>query len=348
MRLFPVNKSFQFIYDEYFIPWFDKLARQMLQQTASTSLPSDEGMWTPSLTLFKKSRYHPDFNDVKKRPKHYHARCRDCDELNTLRLRGFVNNEQKVAYQIAFAAHEAEARSWHEHEETVKAVSRRNPSQTMVLGYDDTSDLQLPKFTNRDIKNLTKTRLHVIPFNITNYTSGETAYVYTLKNRYPKGANRLCTVLYHYLRKVKYGDHPCKYARKLYLHADNYSENKNNVVIMFCCELVSRGWFDEIYMEFGPPGHTHNGTDAVHRIHNRVAGNFTSLTLGDFQRCWKHSWRKSYTMPDAVLNDAHLDWVSRYQGSQNRIAGFTTTTHDHRSVSAFLIHNSPRGAGWLY
>ena len=152
----------------------------------------------------------------------------------------------------------------------------------MVLGYDDTSSVGFPKFTNRDIKNLSQSRLHVIPFNITNYTSGETAYVYTLKGGFPKGGNRLCTVLYKYLRKVKFGDHPCKYARTLYLVADNYSENKNNCVFAFCTELVMRGWFDEIYLEFGPVGHTHNGTDAIHRIHKNCytrKGSLSDISL---------------------------------------------------------------------
>lgn len=132
--------------------------------------------------------------------------------------------------------------------------------------------------------------------------TGESAYVYTLKNRYKKGANRLCTVLYYYLRKVKWGQTDSRFARSLFLHADNYGENKNNVVLQFLSELgnlhewvwylfvlnlfircllracllrtplplVMRGWFDDIYVEFGPTGHTHNGTDAVHHIHNRV------------------------------------------------------------------------------
>jgi hypothetical protein len=132
--------------------------------------------------------------------------------------------------------------------------------------------------------------------------------VYTLKNRYKKGANRLCTVLYYYLRKVKHGPTDSRFARSLYLHADNYSENKNNVVLQFLSELgelqrthdmfifysnlllsnkclfrtlmhvVMRGWFDDIYVEFGPTGHTHNGTDAVHHIHNRVL-DFSCYTL---------------------------------------------------------------------
>ena len=331
IRLFPVNKPFLFIYDQFFTPWFQKLNR-------ATAADDDELAWQPSFECFRKARQHPDFKDVKHRPKHYHARCRDCDELSAIRLRGFVNDEQKLAFDIAFKAHQAEARSWHEHEESVKAESRRNGGRnSVVIGYDDTSALELPKFTNRDVKNLSKSRLQVIPFNLTNYTSGETAYVYTLKGRYPKGANRLCTVLYRYLHKLKHGTHPSRYARKLYLHADNYAENKNNTLFMFATHLVMLGWYDEVYIEYGPPGHTHNGTDAVHRIHNQVAGNFTSLTLGQFQQTWKHAWRKDFSMPAAVINDAHLDFVNYYEPYKQAISGFTNTLHDPRSVKAFKI-----------
>jgi hypothetical protein len=73
----------------------------------------------------------------------------------------------------------------------------------------------------------------------------------------------------------------------------------------------------------------------VHRIHNRVAGNFYSATVGCFQTHWKDCWRKDYSMPVAVINDAHLDFTSRYQDFQARVAGFTNTKNDSRSVKAF-------------
>ena len=119
----------------------------------------------------------------------------------------------------------------------------------------------------------------MVPFNIMNYANGDSTYVYTSKNRYSKGGNRLCTVLYHILRRVKWGKHGCRHARTLILHADNFTENKNNVLLCFLCELIMRGWFDVIILEYGPPGHTHNGRDAVHYIHNRIAGMYYSFTL---------------------------------------------------------------------
>ena len=125
---------------------------------------------------------------------------------------------------------------------------------------------------------------------------------------------------------------------ELTIHADNFSENKNNDLFLFLCELIYRGWFRNIKLEFGPPGHTHNGNDAVHSIHNQIAGNFNSLTLGDFIRMWVHSWRKNYTIPEAVIMEVQYDWIQRYENVwTERLAGFTNTTCDPKTVSAFMF-----------
>ena len=37
--------------------------------------------------------------------------------------------------------------------------------------------------------------------------------------------------------------------------------------------MVSRGWYDVVELYYGPVGHTHNGVDADHKIHNQDAKN---------------------------------------------------------------------------
>jgi hypothetical protein len=37
---------------------------------------------------------------------------------------------------------------------------------------------------------------------------------------------------------------------------------------------------DDILLVYRPVGHTHNGIDAIHKIHNQNLGNFVSGTLG--------------------------------------------------------------------
>ena len=44
--------------------------------------------------------------------------------------------------------------------------------------------------------------------------------------------------------------------------------NQNNEVFAYYSDMVAAGWFDSVELRFGPVGHTHNGMDAVHKIHN--------------------------------------------------------------------------------
>ena len=119
-----------------------------------------------------------------------------------------------------------------------------------------------------------------MPQHLTNYSTGTRTYLYHPKEGGPKGANRLCTVLYHEIRRVKHSDHRARFARTLYLVADNAADNKNTDVIAFCCELVSRKWFDSVEFAFGEVGHTHNGEDAAHHVLNECVGRHVALTLG--------------------------------------------------------------------
>jgi hypothetical protein len=339
LRLFPVNESFRNIYIQYFTPWYCK---QMYQKKLQTGCSNDELPWKPSESTFIRARWDEDFKNVSRRARHYHVQCRKCNELKVRRMKGFINDEHFATWQVELECHEREKLGWRKLEKAREAEVLAPNSDCILLSYDDTTSFGLPRFSNRPIKNIPKSRFKIIPFNICNYASGENAYVYTVKGRYLKGGNRLCSTLYHYLRKIKWGNHTCRGARRLYLHADNASENKNNTVFCFLSELVYRGWFDEIIMEFGPPGHTHNGRDAVHHIHNRIAGNFYSFTIGEFQRCWQHSWIKEGTMPDAVIMDAQYDWDMRYQG-RNDIQGFTKTAGDPAIALAFRFKRNTDG-----
>jgi hypothetical protein len=335
LRLFPVNNSQRFIYDTYFMSWIQK------QIPDVDGYSDDEDLYyfkIPSFSCFKSARWDKDFRDVTSRAKHYHCLCETCDKLKARRLKGFANSDHQATWQAMFDAHEAEKHGWRKLEAAREAQVKANPSDSILLSYDDTSALKLPKLSNRDVKNVTKSRLSVTPFNICNYGSGESAYVYTVKNRFKKGGNAICTVLYHMLRKIKFGDHESRNARTLYLHADNASMNKNNVLFQFLTEIIQKQWFDTVYLEFGPPGHTHNGRDAVHHIHNRIAGNFFSFTLGEFQGTWVHSWRKNNTMPTAVVADVQYDWAGRYANIESKtISGFTKTMYAKDAVYAFKI-----------
>ena len=117
--------------------------------------------------------------------------------------------------------------------------------------------------------------------------------------------------------------------------ADNYSENKNNILFVFLAEMVHRGWFDTIEMYFGPVGHTHNGCDAVHYVHNQIAGNNTCLTLADLWATFPSAWHDEHKRPQPVVLDQLYDWVSHYSQCSRPVSFFTRTPTQQSYVRAF-------------
>jgi hypothetical protein len=57
------------------------------------------------------------------------------------------------------------------------------------------------------------------------------------------------------------------------------------------------------------------------------------------------SWKKSFTLPTAVLNHTHLNFVKRYHDIGRKISGFTKTKWDPKTASAFKISWSRLGTG---
>jgi hypothetical protein len=169
--------------------------------------------------------------------------------------------------------------------------SQHNPAEQTTLAYDDTESFGLPHFTKRDYKGLTSSRYEVIPFLIEDYGRNKRSYIYTSKGRFKKGGNRLCTELYYQLRAIKFSGTRAAHARKLVMIADNASENKNNTLLAFDHDLVYHGWYDEVIRLYGLVGHTHNGIDGNHQIHNEVFAFVSSLSVRlvhfmiDFTRC---------------------------------------------------------------
>ena len=270
-----------------------------------------------------------------------HCRCKTCAELQTLLIRACQQGVDRAVHETAAMKHYAEVRRWRSFEEFTFTQSRHDEG-VVVLTFDDTSALGLPRFTKREIKNMTNVRIRVVPWNLTNHGAGENYYIYTVYEMYKKGGNRLCTTLYHYLRRLKYntppeghGPNKQRTARKLILMADNYGENKNNIVFAFCAELVLRGWFDVVQFFFGPVGHTHNGNDSVHYTHNQIAGNQVSVTLAEFFTAYHASWKKPETRPQPAVLDVVYDWESYYDTHLQRIACFNKTRNSQTYVRGF-------------
>ena len=290
------------------------------------------------------------FDDVKKRETHFHVRCPQCAELTQRLHKACESNKDRVLYDKLLKAHHLEVKRWRQKETLVQTQAKSSPDQVIVLSFDDTSAMCFPRTTNRPIKNLPKDKVKMTPFNLTNHGTGENIYIYNLTGKWKKGADRLCTILYHVLLRIKWKapdgssqedldltkvELDQRHGRKLIFLADNASENKNNCLFQFCSELILRKWFDEIELLFGPVGHTHNGNDAVHYIHNQIAGNYCSITPAELFINYKHAWHSERTRPQPVIMETQYDWCERYQPLSNSVTGFTKTTQDPDYVRAF-------------
>jgi hypothetical protein len=331
-RLFPVNNSYPAIYEDYFTPWF------------KTTLP-DQLDEMPCLGWVMAARHDPRFSDVKNRPKHHHCRCQECANLQARRLFAFNSEFDKEEYEREWQDHQREKRGWRDYEKGLVLSAKHNPRAKNVFWFDDTEKTGFPKWTKRPMKNLPSSRFNMIPFLIADLARCQDYYVYTASGRFKEGANRLCTTLMTAFRATKNGTDDARHARKLWLIADNYSENKNNTLLAFCSDLVTRGWYDVIYPVYGPTGHTHNGGDQQHQIHNEVLGNFTSPTPVHFLARYPQAWRQEHTRPTPCVLGVQYDWDSYYQPFIAPIGGHTNTPGgDPVGIRGFRI---ARGEGGI-
>ena len=194
------------------------------------------------------------------------------------------------------------------------------------------------------LKNMPTSRFNVIPWYIGNFGARHKDYIYMAKGRWGKGANRLITQLYAAIRRVKSDYTGRSYrARNLTLVADNASENKNNLVLVFFVDMVQHGWFDSVELLFGEPGHTHNGSDAVHKIHNVDVGNCTSGDLGHFISQYAKAWHSTADRPNASVLDVIYDWQSYYTVYIRKMAGFTVSKTDPQMVRGWRILRNTEG-----
>ena len=298
----------------------------------------------PSFATFLRARHDIQFANVKSREKHFHCRCHTCERIQNLLHRALMNQTDRAVYEKERKAHYFEVKHWRRLEVEYHAKARSTPDQVTVLSYDDTGAMGFPRMTNRPVKSIPTDRVNFVPWNLTNHGTKENIYVYDLKNKWYHGGNRLCTNLYHVIRRIKLKDDATctpleksqKVCRKLGLMGDNVSENKNHTILCFCQELIERGWYDEIEMLFGPVGHTHNGNDANHYVHNQLVGNFVSITPAEFFQNYAHAWHDETTRPTPIIAECQYNFDQRYAPHQNRITNFTNRGQkDPNYVRAF-------------
>ena len=331
VRLFPVNKTMKQIYDDYFLPF-----------ARAQSIPADD---MPSFSTWKKVRWHDDFKDVKRRPKHFHCRCRTCAALTTRLLEAFEDGDKLARYKRDLRMHDESVKAWRRLEASLKAEAQSPDSDLILLQFDDTNSLGLPNLTHRPEKNLTKTRFHCIPWLLVDHSSRRQDYVYTPKGRFDKGANRLLTMLHAAIRRIKsnYAS-PLHRRRRLVLIADNAGDNKNTDVLAYLHQLVTEGWFDSVEFLFGEVGHTHNGVDATHKIHNVDVGNLYAGTLGEYVANYRKVWTDNSLRPRASILTSVVDWQEYFKPVLRRLSGMTNHVSDPYYVRGFRFYKNAEGS----
>lgn len=297
----------------------------------------------PSFSLFCRTRHHLWFKMVKNRPSHRHQLCRRCFRLSSLCQIGWRNGVNIELFQREVSLHLNEVRCWRVIEVNEQTNAKQYQTRVIVLSYDDTSALSLPRFGVREPKGLPYGTVDFVPWNITNHGLKENHYFYTLKERIPKGGNRICTFLYHYLKRLKFFDVCQRTCRKLILMGDNYVENKCNVLLCFLCHLVHWNWFDTVELLFGPVGHTHNGNDSVHHCHNNIAGDNSMISLAEFLTVFPLAWTNDEARPSPVYVEDIYDWEKYYHGHLRSVGGLTATVHSELYVRAIKMEVGPSG-----
>ena len=336
-RIFPVDKTYGDIYAEYFLPWFE-------HQVETNNFPREE---QPAFGTWKKARRDPDFSDVKDRVKHTHARCKTCSDLKTLLLDAFKSGTAMREYKQRRRMHDEEVTQWRKLEKVIKARVVGSQGEEILIVHDGTQKLGLPRMTRRTIKNLNPARFDVVPWMSHDVAGGRSDYIYAPNASTSKSTNYLISQFHAVVLRAKSDYKDARHrARKLTVIADSASENKNNTILAYYSDMVASGWFDEVELLFGPVGHTHNGVDATHKIHNVDVARHTSGDLGHFVHHYASgfSGQSSLPTPDASILARIVDWKGYYAPFLRNIAGFTKTKGDPIMVRGFKIAKTTNGS----
>jgi hypothetical protein len=328
IRLFPADHTYPQIYKDYFEPWW---ARQVLGGNKQEKEKPQFGTW-------KNARRAPEFKDVKERAKHFHSTCKTCRELKDLLLEAFKTGKDEAEYRQRRRQHNAEVRAWRLLEEHVKAKAVNSPDRYTVIMHDATGALGLPKMRHRVSKGLNPSRFEVVPWLGIDYSQRKRMdYIYAPKLHTVKDVNYLLSMLHPMIRRTKSDYTKENYkARHLIVIADSASENKGNTIFAYYADMVDAGWYDSVELLFGPVGHTHNGVDAVHKIHNVNLGGMFSGDLGHLVHNYSAAWGRE--PPGANILRNIVDWTAYYADILRNMLGFRkSSAYKYSCVRGFRI-----------
>lgn len=131
-----------------------------------------------------------------------------------------------------------------------------------------------------------------------------------------------------------------------FLQMDNAAkDNKNAFMFAYLSLLVEMNWFEEVYVHFLPPGHTHSNLDQKYSVISQGLKNMEVYTLDHLMGIVGNLFKRMgpYTRQDVVTSIGDfsavlLDNVYKLFGH-----GTSTVKGVNRRLHAFKITKGPNG-----
>jgi hypothetical protein len=256
------------------------------------------------------------------------AVCPTCLTLRQAMAMGHWTNEQREQVNSDYRDHRAMVEGERAHYEGDKKRAVLEPDEHMAMAIDgaDQGAFGLPYFAQQTkfSGTLEKMKQYVVGAVIHGNQHG--SFLYHHIALFKRGANMTIEILHDIFTRVKRQRTAMGFGTGLlqgtiHLQVDNcWRENKNKYVLAFFSDLVWKGVFNKVYINFLPVGHTHFDPDAV------------------FSRIAQRMKRGDVFTVEKFLEELHLSWKDA-NGLRATVVRMTCTA----AISQYLDESDSLG-----
>ena len=213
--------------------------------------------------------------------KEYHIRlgsekCAKCahydDESAAHPETAEINKEKKVIHRA-----QAEAQRKASADRIQEAQLHRN--SVLSLCCDNAAKIHLPRRAIPVSKESGKTHIDLVMSNVHNDGAQKARY-YVHSSQWSEMGNTIVGSIYQTLTDIYMPSH-----RRLYLHFDNHSTNRCNLLLVFLYHLVLLDWFDVVQVLFFIAYEAKSRADSDHSAMNRAIKHVDIYDPKDFVEC---------------------------------------------------------------
>ncbi len=146
-------------------------------------------------------------------------------------------------------------------------IAIKQPHLKMSVITDKSGSFWLPHFHPMPKEWTNVTFLPVSFVGFINHGLNKRELVFFKETDYVADSDFYISLLFHHLKESLLTLDPGKRPRTLYLQVDNSAaEGKNQYLLQFAAALVHHNWFDEIFIHYLQPGHTHEDIDRLFQL----------------------------------------------------------------------------------